>query len=111
MKSTIKPETQPKKPTIKYNDKTYQSYIDNGFADNIPRDVEFPTEQKRNFLSRVDESKHPVQRKVTKIVKIKAVEPNSKKYEKKEYVYYQEEWSARNWLGQKINPVDNIEGF
>ncbi len=41
MKSTIKPETQtqPKKPVINYNNKTYQSYVDNGFADNIPNDV------------------------------------------------------------------------
>jgi hypothetical protein len=69
MKSTIKPETQLKKPIIKYNDRTSQSYIDNGFADNIPNDVSFPEHQAREFLSRVDESKGPIEREVIKSIR------------------------------------------
>lgn len=110
--STIKPESGPKKPSMKFNDKTYQSYVDNGFADSIPNDVEFPVKQKREFLSRVDESKEPVKRKVTKIVRVKALDSSSKKYEKKEYLYYWEEWSGKNWLGQTIDPPsEHMEGF
>lgn len=114
MKSTIKPETQtqPKKPIINYNNKTYQSYVDNGFADHIPTDISFPEKQATEFLSRVDESKGPIEREVTKIVRVKAIDYSSKKREKKEYVYYSENWHGKNWVSQKINPVmERVEGF
>ena len=53
--STIKPDI-PKKPEVKieYNNRSYESYIKNGFADNIPRSIIGPHDRMQKFLSKVD---------------------------------------------------------
>jgi len=100
---TIKPETQPPEPVMEYNNKTYQSYVDNGFIDRdditIPHSVLAPEKRKREFLSRVDVSKGEIERKVTTIVRLKAKDYSTKSNEKKEYIIYYEEWFGKNWLG------------
>ena len=112
--STIKPDI-PKKPEVKieYNNRTYESYMKNGFADNIPRAIKGPHERIQKFLNEVDLSKGPLERTVTMIVRLRAPDWNSssKKNERKEFIYYFEDWTANDWLGIPINPFsEHIEG-
>ena len=45
------------------------------------------------------------------IVRLKAPDWNSTKNERKEFIYYNEDWSAKDWLGIPIDPFsEHIEG-
>lgn len=102
-------ESLPQTPVIEYNNKTYESYVQNGFVHNIPHSVSAPEERKRNFLSRVD-PKSKIERKVLVITRLKARDYNSKTKEKKEYLYYTEDWVGRDWVGRKLVVGDGLEG-
>src|SRR5213592_770347 len=113
--SDIKPsssegKTRPK-PNMEWNNRTYESYIENGFTfDEFDR----PSfnRQEMNFLSEVDERQGAIVRQVTRIVRLKAIDWSTQKRERKEYLYYFENWYGKNWLGLKIAPVtDHIEGM
>jgi hypothetical protein len=84
--STNKPDV-PKKPEIKieYNDKSYQSYIEQGFADSIPHKIQPPHDRIKQFLSLVDIRKGPITRNVTMMVWLKAGDYDSPTHERKEY--------------------------
>jgi hypothetical protein len=112
--STNKPEL-PKKPeiTIEYNSRSYESYMKNGFADNIPHSISAPHDRIQKFLSLVDLRKGPIERTVRMIVRVKAPDWNTKKHERKEFIYYTEDWDANNWLGipiTKSKVTEHIEG-
>jgi hypothetical protein len=112
--STKKPDV-PKKPEVKieYNNRSYESFLKNGFADNIPRLVRGPYDRMQQFLSKVDLRKGPIERSVRSIVRLKAPDWNSstKKNERREFIYYEEYWDAKDWLGIPIDPFDgHIEG-
>ncbi len=95
-----------KKQQIEYNNRTEQSYISNGLE--APETLDY---QEKNFLSKVDPEAEPIQRTVTKIVRLKAIDYNSPKLERKEYIIYYENWTGRDWLKRIIPPVtDHIEG-
>ena len=59
IKAESKKETQsePEKPVIEYNNRTFQSYVRNNFADKIPHSVEAPDTRMKRFISRVDMTK------------------------------------------------------
>jgi hypothetical protein len=108
--SSIKPDASSFKrpdPGITWNNKTEESYSENGFS------VEdFKNTQEKTFLSQVDLRKAPIERTVTKIVRLKAVDYTTEKIERKEYLYYYENWEGVNWLGIRIAPVtDHVEGY
>jgi len=110
--STKKPDV-PKKPEVKieYNNRSVQSFVNNGFADAIPRSVSGPRARMQQFLNKVDLRKGPLERTVRMIVRLKAPDWNSEKHERKEWVYYTEDWNANDWLGIPIDPFgDHIEG-
>ena len=110
--SNIKPKVE-QKPDVKieYNDRSYESYIKTGFPDDIPHSVSAPRDCIRNFLTAVDPRKGPVERTVTHIYRLKAPDWNTKKRERKEFIYYEERWEGKNWLGIPIDPIDgHIEG-
>jgi len=112
--STVKPDV-PKKPEVKieYNNRSYESYMKNGFADNIPHIISRPHDRMQQFLSKVDLRKGPIERSVRSIVRLKAPDWNcsTKKNERKEFIYYEEYWDAKDWLGIPIDPFDgHIEG-
>ena len=71
--STVKPDI-PKKPEVKieYNNRSYESFVKNGFPDNIPRPITGLYDRMQKFLAKVDLRKGPVERTVTTIVRIKA---------------------------------------
>ena len=110
--STVKPDV-PKKPEVKieYNNRSYESYIKNGFADNIPRSIRGPYDRMQKFLNKVDLRKGPIEKTVIMIVRLRAPDWNSKKNERREFIYYFEDWTANDWLGIPIDPFsEHIEG-
>ena len=121
--STKKPDI-PKKPEVKieWNDRTYQSYIDTGFGhllspgstSKVAHQVNSPRDRILVFLNEADIRKGPVERTVTHMYRLKAIDWNSpnQKRERKEFIYYEERWTAVNWLGVPLkNPIDgHIEG-
>lgn len=54
------------------------------------------------FLTAVDLRKGPIERTVTTIVRLKAIDYTTQKRERKEYIYYYEDWNAKNWVGVSI---------
>ena len=98
-------------PKLEYNNLTALSYRKNGLE--IPDNLDG---QQRNFLSKVSVNEklgHKIKRTVTKIVRLKApAYSNTDKLERKEFLYYFENWNGTDFLGRKIAPVtDHIEGF
>jgi hypothetical protein len=97
------------KPPIEYNDRGQKSYTKNGLQipDNLNR-------QERNFLSRAStkqELGHKIRREVSKIVRIKARDYSSEKLERKEFLYYYENWYGVDYRGIKIpSATDHVEG-
>jgi hypothetical protein len=82
-----------------------------GFPDIMPQSVRGPRSRIMKFLSAVDLRKGPVERSVTTMVRLRAPDWSTKKHERREFLYYEETWQAKNWLGVPINPVsDHIEG-
>ena len=98
--STVKPDV-PKKPEVKieYNNRSYESYMKNGFADAIPRSIQGPHDRMLKFLAQVDLRKGEIERTVRSIVRLRAPDFSSpsKKNERKEWVYYEEYWNANDW--------------
>jgi len=110
--STIPPDV-PKKPEVKieFNNRSIESFTKNGFADAIPRSVYGPRDRMQKFLSLVDLRKGPLESTVRMIVRLKAPDWNTKKNERKEFIYYFEDWSGVDWLGIPIDPFsEHIEG-
>ena len=110
--STKKPDV-PKKPEVKieFNDKSYESFIDNGFEDCIPRSVYGPRDRMQTFLSKIDLRKGPLERTVRMLVRLKAPDWNDPKHTRKEFVYYFEDWTGVDWLGIPIDPFsEHVEG-
>lgn len=113
--STNKPEIT-KKPdaskSITWNDRSYQSYIDQGFAEYIPHKIEAPRNRLLKFLNEVDIRKGKIERTVTLIVRLKAIDYDDPKLPRKEYLYYEELWEGKNHLGIPLSPVTNqFEGM
>jgi hypothetical protein len=101
-------EVEEESPIIDYNNKTEESYVKQGLvvADNVLNT------QEKNFISQVDTSKNPIERTVTKIVRVKDIDYKSEKKERKEFLYYFENWNGIDWAGNRIAPVtDHIEGI
>ena len=65
----------------------------------------------QQFLSKVDLRKGKLERTVRMIVRLRAPDWNSEKHERKEFIYYTEDWTAKDWLGIPIDPFcDHMEG-
>ena len=65
----------------------------------------------QQFLSKVDLRKGPIERTVRMIVRLKAIDWNDPKHTRKEWVYYTEDWSGKDWLGIPIDPFsEHVEG-
>ena len=70
-----------------------------------PRPITGPHDRMQKFLAKVDLRKGPIERTVRTIVRLKAPDWNTKKHERKEFVYYFEDWTANDWLGIPIKPI------
>jgi hypothetical protein len=72
--------------------------------------AEFPHDQKNQFLSRVDLSKGPILVAVQNIIRTMAVDWDSPKRERKEYIYYTTQWEAKNHKNNTIKYILEHEG-
>jgi hypothetical protein len=116
------PQTPKAKPRFIFSEKssvidTYESFGKEGFADiltdyaNISANhARFPYEQHKKFLSKVDLSKGPILVNVGMIIRTMAVDWDSPKRERKEYMYYTTEWEAKDFLGNTIRCSHEAEG-
>jgi hypothetical protein len=74
-KKALSVQSEPKKPILEYNNRTWKSWVNLGIPDiidRIPHNVEAPETRKKIFLSRVDLEQGPIQRKITMMVRRKA---------------------------------------
>ena len=62
----------------------------------------------QQFLAKVDLRKGPLERTVTTIIRLKSPDWSTEKHERKEFIYYYEDWSAKDWLGIPFS--EHIEG-
>ena len=114
--STIEAPQKPRpKPRLIFADKssvtdTYESYAKEGFAHLITNQAEFPFNQKNKFLSSVDLTKGPILVSVQSIIRIVAVDWDSPKRERKEYMYYTTQWEAMNHKNNTIRYILENEG-
>jgi hypothetical protein len=116
------PQTPKAKPRFIFSEKssvidTYESFGKEGFGDIITdyanisaHHARFPYEQQKKFLSKVDLSKGPILVTVQSIVRTMAVDWNSPKRERKEYMVYSTEWEAKDFLGSTIRCSNEAEG-
>ena len=114
--SSITPDKIPGKqrpiPKITWNDRTLKSYKDNGFYDAENYNIPPIDKQELEFLSVVDERQGPIVREISTMIRIKAIDYTTENKERKEYLYWFENWYGNNWLGVPIAPVtDHIEGM
>jgi hypothetical protein len=98
------PQTPRAKPRFIFSEKssvidTYESYAKEGFADLITPQAEFPYTFEKQFLSKVDLENGPILVSVRTMIRTMAVDWESPKRERKEYLYYTVELEAKNRLG------------
>ena len=104
---------EPKKePDMVWNNKSITAYTDLGLE--VPETV---CRFERQFLSKVDITKGPIERSIVSMVRLKAPDilgqqKNKLKVpERKEFIYYQERWEGLNWRNVPLNPVaEHYEG-
>lgn len=111
----LKPEVK-----IEWNNRSEIDYLEKGFRlIDLPPGVGFvENKEVKRFLSEVDISKYPIERTVARMFRIRAIDYDSPKQERKQYIYYEEhwnhdlpEWKAKNYLNQTIAPViAHVEG-
>jgi hypothetical protein len=88
---------------------TYQSYANNGFE--ITFDFGTPYHREKEFISQVDLTKQDkILVTILNITRTMAVDHDSPTKQKKEYMYYTVDVSARNWLSNKIAYIHEFEG-
>lgn len=110
--SSIKAETEKQKPKLVYNDKTFQSYVDNGF-DHILEDlhtVRRVHKFKEDFLSR---AVPPIRFRVNSFMRLKAIDYDSETNARKEFMTYSVDWLAKDFMGDDIleqQVLEHIEG-
>lgn len=81
-----------------------------GYVNDATEQAKRPYEREKQFLSTVDLSKGPILVTVQSIIRTMAVDHDSPKRERKEYMYYTTQWEAKNWLGNIIKCTHEAEG-
>ena len=108
--SSLKPELRPKvKPNFIWENKGYESYINNGFRPPDP-DSQVPGYGENKFLSQVDLSKGKIKVKVNTMIRQLAPDWNTEREDRKEYLTFNSDWIAKNYLGVNIYVRGHIEG-
>jgi hypothetical protein len=108
---TTKGVPKRKEPSkFEYNNMDVKAYLELDLP--VPETV---GRWERKFLSMVDVSKEPIQRNVYSMVRLKARDYDSNSEtlskERKEWLYYVEQWTGVNQRGLPLNPVaEHYEG-
>ncbi len=64
-----------------------------------------------SLLAQVDPGKGKVKVRITKMFRIRAIDYSTEKNESKDYLYYETEWTAKQWNGNDLGPVEHIVGM
>lgn len=99
--SSIKPDAIAQKQQDDFIDKTWQSYIDEGFEEGIPHSVRAPHERLITFLQAAGD--HPIDKR---IMRMECVRNKSKLWL---VVYYHLE--STDWLGRPLLYAEWVEGY
>lgn len=97
---------------FEYNNRTVESY--QKYKLPLPSQYVGEANQELTFLGRVNPEKmHEIERKITRILRIKKPDALSKgKHIIKEYLIVYENWYGNDWKGEPIPPVgDHCEGM
>jgi hypothetical protein len=89
---------------------TYNSFAKEGFAHLMSSHAEFPYNFEKKFLSKVDLTKGPILVSVGMMIRTMAVDCESPKRERKEYLTYTTEWEAKDRLDNPIRCGHEHEG-
>jgi hypothetical protein len=120
--SIIPPQAPRAKPRFIFSEKSsvidaYESFGKEGFADILTdyantsaNHARFPYEQEKKFLSQVDLTRGPILVTVESIVRQMAVDWESPKRERKEYLYYTTQWEAKDHHNNTIRSNSHTEG-
>jgi uncharacterized membrane-anchored protein YjiN (DUF445 family) len=113
--SSLKPteaENEKQKPKLDYNDKTYQSYIENGFENALQDNekVNRVHDFKEDFLQR---AAPPIKFHVNSFMRLMAVDYDTPNQARKEFMTYSVDWLAKDFMGDDITEqqvLEHIEG-
>lgn len=111
----VAPQTPRPKPGFIFSESSsvidsYNSYAKEGFSHLMSPQAEFPYLQEKKFLRKVDLTKGPILVSVQTILRIMAVDWDSPKRERKEYLYYTTQWEAKDHLNNTIRCSHEHEG-
>ena len=108
--SSLKPEVRPKvKPNFVWENKGYDSYINNGFRPPDP-ESQVPGYWENKFLSQVDLTKGKIKVKVNTMIRQLALDWSTDREDRKEYLTFTSDWMAKNYLGVDIRVLGHVEG-
>jgi hypothetical protein len=103
-----------KKPTIKFNDRSYKSWVDNGFDAEVFPSFDFSREVMLKFLGKADLRQGPLKQLIRMMGRIKSFDYDDNGETigntKKEYLFYEIRYEARDWMGGKVASPQVIEG-
>jgi len=91
-----------------YDTSEYDSYAKCGMAS--PLSYERMDKFEHKFLGNVDISKGKIQVQITTMSRQKAIDPYSKKKERKEYLTFTSNWIGLNYWKEEIRVNSHIEG-
>jgi hypothetical protein len=98
---------QPRELKFTYSTAGYDSYIKEGFR---PPEVHKRADKyEYRFLNAIDIDQGKIKVEVTSMVRLKAIDYSTEKREKKEYLVFSSEWTAKNWMGKELG-CSHIEG-
>lgn len=101
--SSIKPDTPQKskrKAKFSYDTSEYDSYAKMGF--NPPDEFNRADRWEQRLLNAADVSKSKIKVTIKTMHRIKYVDYSTEKELKREWLYYNCEWKAKNWLGVEL---------
>jgi hypothetical protein len=109
------PQAPRAKPRFIFSDSSsvidaYESFAKEGFAHLMTNQAEFPYTFEKKFLSKVDLTKGPILVTIESMVRTMAVDWDSPKRERREYLSYSCSWEAKARLGNLIRSNSHTEG-
>lgn len=110
-RSSIRPEEELNKRRelkFKYDTSEYDSFRKNGFE--APDRFYRPDKWEVKFLSEVDIEKGPIKVRITRMFRTKAIDYSNDKEKMKDYIFWESEWTALNWLKVKLRVGEHFEG-
>src|SRR5438093_4131226 len=112
-RSSIKPNlpgqtTEQQQLKFTYSTDAFDSYVKEGFEP--PEAWRRPDKFELRFLSQVDLTKGKIKVEITRMVRLKAQDFSSDKHEFKEYLIWESNWYAKNWLDNELCVNGHIEG-